>query len=70
MVCPSQTAFMQGRYILDGVVTFHKTIHEMHRKSLNGIILKINFEKTYDKIKWSFFYKHSGWKDIVKSGAL
>lgn len=47
-------AFMQGRYILHGVVTLHETIHEMHRKNLNGIILKIGFEKAYDKVKWSF----------------
>jgi hypothetical protein len=45
---------MQGRYILDGVVTLHETIHEMHRKKLNGVILKIDFEKAYDKVKWSF----------------
>jgi hypothetical protein len=51
---PSQTAFMQGRNILDGVVVLHETVHELHRKKLNGIILKIHFEKAYDKVKWSF----------------
>jgi hypothetical protein len=54
VVRPTQTSFMQGRYILDGVVTLHETIHEMHRKKLNGVILKIEFEKAYDKVKWSF----------------
>jgi hypothetical protein len=54
VVRPSQTVFMQGRHILDGVVTLHETIHEMHRKNLNGLILKIDFENTYDKVKWSF----------------
>jgi hypothetical protein len=54
VVLQSLTAFMQGRYILDGVVTLHETIHEMHRKKLNVVILKIDFEKTYDKVKWSF----------------
>jgi hypothetical protein len=42
----TQTAFMQGRYILDGVVTLHETVHEMHRKNMNGVIFKIDFEKT------------------------
>jgi hypothetical protein len=51
VVRPSQTAFMQGRYILDGVVTLHETNHEMHCKKLNGVILKIDFEKAYDKVK-------------------
>lgn len=54
VVCPSQTAFMQGRNILDGVVILHETVHELHRKKLNGMILKINFKKAYDKVKWSF----------------
>jgi hypothetical protein len=54
VVRPSQTAFMQGRNILDGVVILHETVHELHRKKLNGVILKIDFEKAYDKVKWSF----------------
>jgi predicted Ser/Thr protein kinase len=53
----SQAAFMEGSYILDGVVTLHETIHEMHRKILNGVILKIDFEKTFDKVKWSFLQR-------------
>jgi uncharacterized protein (DUF2132 family) len=45
---------MQGRYILDGVVTLHEIVHELHRKKMNGAVLKIDFEKSYDKVKWSF----------------
>jgi hypothetical protein len=37
-----------------GVVTLHETVHEVHSKKLNRIILKLNFEKAYDKVKWSF----------------
>jgi hypothetical protein len=48
------TAFMPGRNILDGVAILHETVHELHSKKLNGVILKINFEKAYDKVKWSF----------------
>lgn len=54
VVCPTQTAFMQARNILDGVVILHETIHEMHRKILSGVIFKIDFEKVYDKVKWLF----------------
>jgi hypothetical protein len=54
IVQPSQTAFMQGRNILDGVVVLHEAVHEMHSKKLNGVILKLDFEKAYDKVKWSF----------------
>jgi hypothetical protein len=45
---------MEGRSILDGVAILHETIHELHQKMLRGMILKIDFEKTYDKVKWFF----------------
>jgi hypothetical protein len=45
---------MQGRNILDGVAVLHEAVHEMHTKKLHGVILKIDFEKAYDKVKWSF----------------
>jgi len=42
---------MAGHNILEGVVILHETIHELHRKNLNGIIFKIDFEKAYDKVR-------------------
>jgi hypothetical protein len=35
---PTQTAFIPGRHILEGVVVLHETIHEMHRRKLDGVI--------------------------------
>jgi hypothetical protein len=54
VIQPSQTAFVPGRYILEGVTILHETIHELHRKKLNGVIFKVDFEKAYDKVKWTF----------------
>jgi len=54
VIKPTQTAFMPDRHILEGVVVLHETIHELHRKKLNGVLLKIDFEKAYDKVKWPF----------------
>jgi hypothetical protein len=54
VIRPTQTAFMPGRHILEGVVILHETIHELHRKKLDGVLLKLDFEKAYDKVKWSF----------------
>jgi hypothetical protein len=45
---------MRGRNILEGVVTLHETIHELHRKKQSGVIFKIDFEKAYDKVRWPF----------------
>ena len=81
VVRPSQSAFMQGRFILDGVVILHETIHELHKKNLDGIVFKIDFEKAYDKVKWPFLIqtlrmkgfsaKWCSWvESIVKGGSV
>lgn len=54
VVRPTQTAFMPGRHILEGVVVLHETIHEIQRKKMDGVLFKIDFEKAYDKVNWSF----------------
>ena len=54
VIKPSQTAFIPGRNILEGVVVLHETIHELHRKKKDGVLFKIDFEKAYDKVNWSF----------------
>ncbi len=54
VISPIQTAFIPGRNIMEGVVILHETLYELHRKDKSGVILKIDFEKAYDKIKWSF----------------
>jgi hypothetical protein len=46
VVRPTQTAFVPGRHILEEVVVLHETIHELHRKKLDGVLLKIDFEKS------------------------
>jgi hypothetical protein len=50
VVQPIQTDFMPGRHILEGVVILHETIHELHRKKMDGVLVKIDFEKAYDKV--------------------
>lgn len=54
VIKPSQTVFMAGRNIMEAIVILHETVHERHRKTLDGVILKLDFEKAYDKVKWSF----------------
>ena len=57
VVSPSQTAFMPHRNIIERVVILHETIHELHTKKRDGVIFKIDFEKAYDKVKWSFLHQ-------------
>jgi hypothetical protein len=52
VIRPTQSDFILGRNILEGVVVLHETIHELHHKKLDGLLFKIDFEKAYDKVKW------------------
>jgi hypothetical protein len=52
-----QTAFISGRNILEGVVILHETMHEMRKKKTKVIIMKLDFEKAYDKVQWSFLFE-------------
>jgi len=54
IIRPTQTAFLPGRNIMEGAVILHETLHELHTKKQDGVIFKIDFEKAYDKVKWSF----------------
>jgi hypothetical protein len=54
VISPTQTTFLPGRYIMEGVIILHEIIHEMHRKKKDGLIFKIDFGKAYGKINWSF----------------
>jgi hypothetical protein len=51
VIRPTQSAFIPGRNILEGVVILHDTIHELHRKKMDGVLFKIDFKKAYDKVK-------------------
>jgi hypothetical protein len=54
VIQPTQTTFIPGRNIMDGVVVLHETIQELYRKKQIGVIFKIDFENVYDMVKWPF----------------
>jgi hypothetical protein len=54
VVSKTQTSFIPGRNILEGVVILHETKHELNRRKKKGVILKLDFEKAYDKVAWFF----------------
>jgi hypothetical protein len=54
IIDPSQTAFIKGRLILDGALSLHEIIHELKRRNSKAILLKLDFEKSYDIVSWQF----------------
>jgi hypothetical protein len=48
----SQNAFIKRRNIMNGVLTLHEILHETKMRGEIGVVLKLDFEKAYDKIHW------------------
>jgi hypothetical protein len=54
LISRSQTTFILGRFILEGVVILHEILHDLRVSKSKGMILKLDFEKAYDKVNWGF----------------
>jgi hypothetical protein len=54
IISPTQTAFLPRRNIMEGAVILHETLHELHSKKQDEIIFRIDFEKAYHMVRWSF----------------
>jgi hypothetical protein len=59
----------------------HEIIHDIHRKKQSGVVLKLDYEKAYDRVNWSFLndmlesrgfvVKWRSWIDkVVKGGYI
>src|SRR3954471_17736654 len=51
---PNQSTFIQGRFILDGVLVFHEVLHEVRLRHHRAVFLKLDFHKAYDTVHWPF----------------
>ncbi|KAL5555562.1 hypothetical protein UlMin_037798 [Ulmus minor] len=76
LICPSQNAFVPGRSIHDNSVMVQEVIHSMRKKRGSGgwMALKIDLEKAYDRMNWSFIWSvleafgfHARWIDWVRT---
>jgi hypothetical protein len=54
LILQNQTAFMKGRNIMSGIMALHEILHETKKSGEVGIVLKLDFEKAYDKVSWKF----------------
>jgi hypothetical protein len=54
LISKNQIAFIKGKFILESVVAAHEIIHDIHKNKESGIILKLDYEKAYDRVSWTF----------------
>ena len=47
-------AFVKGRQILDAALVANEVVEEGRKHNKTGMIFKIDFEKAYDHVEWSF----------------
>jgi len=81
LVDTNQSAFIKGRYILESVVIAHEVVHNVHSSKQPGVILKLDYEKAYDRVSWDFLHevlesrgfcnKWLSWmKCLIKGGSI
>ena len=54
LVNKAQNAFVEGRQIPDAPLIANEVLDSMLRKGEKGILCKLDIEKAYDQINWSF----------------
>jgi hypothetical protein len=68
LIGKNQNAFMKKRCIVDGIMSLHEILHHSHIKKHVGIVLKLDFEKAFDKVNWNFLLnclKAMGFSDLL-----
>ena len=48
------SAFVKGRQMLDGALIANEVVHWARKRKEKSILLKLNFQKAYDMVRWSF----------------
>ncbi|XP_025670107.1 uncharacterized protein [Arachis hypogaea] len=54
LVGETQTAFVKGRKIHDGALIACETVHWLRTRKKTTAIIKLDFQKAYDRVRWSF----------------
>jgi len=50
----SQSAFLKGRHLVDGVLVVNEVVDLTKKSNRECLILKVDFEKAYDSVDWGF----------------
>lgn len=60
VISDCQSAFLGGRNIHDGVVIVNELVDLAKRKKDECMLFKVDFEKAYDTVSWSFLFDMMG----------
>lgn len=61
LISPSQSVFLKGRSISDAFVAVSEILGWGSKKAIEGVALKVDFEKAYDRISWAFLFQILNW---------
>ena len=56
VISKSQNAFVKDRQILDAVLIANELVDSTLRRKKQGMVCKLDIEKSYDSISWEFLY--------------
>lgn len=54
MVSDSQSAFVKGKQILDGILVANEAVDEARRLNKEMLLFKVDFEKAYDSVDFNY----------------
>ena len=57
IISQSQSAFVEGRQILDAMLITNEVVDSILRRKENGLVCKLDIEKAYDNISWEFVFQ-------------
>ena len=61
LISSEKTGFVEGRQILDGIILTHEMIHSLKQTKTPRMLIKVDLEKSYDKVNWTFL------KEVLKA---
>ena len=57
LIDADQSGFLKGRYIGQNITTVLDIMHFAEYENIPAILVSVYFEKTFDKLDWSFIHK-------------
>lgn len=69
LISDTQSAFVKGRQILDGVLKASKVVDEANKRNKKVVLFKVDFEKAYDSVGWKYLdFVMRGWVSWLNGG--